>query len=116
MTNVLMVIKPYWYQGTWVFDDESKGLDKEPFVEGIPEMINELVKDIPNARAGFRLTFSSFPFSSYQLELTRVREDYGGFWYRTKGESSEGWLCPALFRYFDTVPNSIYVKAESILN
>lgn len=63
MANILMVIAPYWYQGTWVFDDESVGLNKEPFVAGVPEMIDDLVKDIPNARSGFRLLFSSAPFS-----------------------------------------------------
>jgi len=26
MANALMVIVPYWYEGTWVFDDESVGL------------------------------------------------------------------------------------------
>ena len=44
MANVLIVIAPYWYQGTWVFDDESTGLNKEPFVAGVPEMIAELVE------------------------------------------------------------------------
>ena len=24
----------------------------------------------------------------------------------------EGWLCPALFRYFDDAPESLYIKAE----
>ena len=112
MANTLMVIEPYWYQGTWVFDDESAGLDKEPFVQGIPEMIDDLVKDIPNARSGFRLLFSAVPFPSYQLELTRVKEEYGGYWYRVKNKSAEGWLCPALFKYFETAPEIIYLKAE----
>jgi len=112
MANVLMVIEPYWYQGTWVFDDASVELDKEPFVQGVPEMIDELVKDIPNARSGFVLLFSSLPFSGYQVELTRVREEYGGYWYRVKNQSVEGWLCPALFRYFETAPEVLYVKAE----
>ncbi len=31
MDNSLMVIAPYWYKGTWVFDDESVGLVREPF-------------------------------------------------------------------------------------
>ena len=53
MANVLNVIEPYWYQDTWVFDDASKGLEKEPFVQGVPQMIDYLVKDIPNARSGF---------------------------------------------------------------
>jgi len=107
-----MMIEPYWHQGTWVFDDESMGLEKEPFVQGVPEMIDDLVKDIPYARSGFRLLFSSLPFSGYRVELTRVREEYGGYWYRVKDRRAEGWLCPALFRYFETAPESIYVKAE----
>ena len=113
MANVLMVIQPYWYQGTWVFDDELVGLDKEPFVQGIPEMIDELVKGIPNARGGFVLLFSSQPFTGYQVELTRVREEYGGHWYKVKDLGAEGWLCPALLRYFDAAPESLYVKAEA---
>ncbi|MFC2063163.1 DUF6717 family protein [Chloroflexota bacterium] len=113
MTNTLMVIEPYWYLDTWVFDDESVGLDKEPFVQGIPEMIDDLVKDIPNAHSGFRLHFSSVPFPNYQLELIRVREDCGGYWYSEKTSLREGWLCPAVFKYFDTSPAVIYIKAET---
>jgi len=112
MANVLTVIEPYWYIDTWVFDDESVGLDKEPFVQGIPEMINYLVKDIPNARSGFMLLFSSQPFVGYQVELTRVREEYGGYWYKAKDEGAEGWLCPALLKYFESAPESLYIKAE----
>ena len=114
MTNILMVITPYRYQGTWVFDDESVGLDKEPFVAGIPEMIDKLVEGIPNARRGFRLIFSSTPFPGYQAGLKRVRGEYDGYWYRLEGQSAEGWLCPALFKYFETAPEAIYVKAEQL--
>jgi len=113
MDNVLMVIEPYWYQGTWVFDDASKGLDKEPFVQGIPEMIDTLVKDIPNARAGFVLLFSAQPFAGYQVELTLIRAEYGGHWYKPKDLDTQGWLCPALLRYFDDAPQSLYIKAEA---
>jgi hypothetical protein len=112
MANILMVIEPYWYQGTWVFDDASVGLDKEPFVQGIPEMMDYLVKDIPNARSGFVLLFSSQPFAGYQVELTIVREEYGGHWYKVKDLDAEGWLCPALLRYFEAAPESLYIKAE----
>ena len=44
MDNALMVIFPYQYEGTWVFDDSAVDLVKEPFVFGVPEMIDELVK------------------------------------------------------------------------
>jgi hypothetical protein len=112
MANVLMVIEPYWYQDTWVFDDASKGLEKEPFVQGVPQMIDALVNDIPNARSGFALLFSSQPFAGYQVELELVREEYGGHWYKAKDYGVEGWLCPALFKYFDAPPASLYIKAE----
>ncbi|MFC2022032.1 DUF6717 family protein [Chloroflexota bacterium] len=112
--NSIMVIAPYWYQGTWVFDDESVGLNQEPFVAGIPEMINDLVKDIPKARSGFRLLFSPAPFPGYQAELTWVREEYSGSWYRLENQAMEGWLCPALFKYFDRAPEKLYAKAEPL--
>ena len=111
MKNVLMVIFPYSYEGTWVFDDPSTDLVREPFVCGIPEMIELLVAEIDNAEAGFKLLFAASPFPGYQFELTRLREEMGGYWYRLAGER-DGWLCPALFKYFDEAPNHLYVKAE----
>lgn len=114
MGNVLMVIAPYWEHGTWVFDDETHGLVKEPFVAGVPEMIDELVKDIPDARAGFRLLFSASPFPGHQRELIWVREEMGGHWYRSVEPPMEGWLCPALHHYFATPPENIFVRAEPL--
>ncbi len=61
------VFAPYFTHGTWIFDDDRLGLVLEPFVSGVPEMIDDLVRDIPNARQGFRLLFSN-------LYLRRVRE------------------------------------------
>ena len=81
---------------------------------GVPEMIDDLVKDIPNARSGFRLLFSSMPFPGYQIELTRVKEEYGGYWYGVENKSTEGWLCSALFKYFETAPEIIFVRAEQL--
>ena len=115
MANAMMVIKPYWDSGTWVFDDDAVGLVREPFVAGVPEMLNHLVREIPNARSGFRLLFSAAPFPAYQAAFTRVREgEFGGTWYRSDDPPMEGWLCPALFKYFDEAPPTIYVKAEPI--
>ena len=64
MPNQIMVIAPYWLEeaATWVFDDSVTGLKQEPFVEGVPEMIDQLVADIADARIGFRLLFSASPF------------------------------------------------------
>src|SRR4051794_28174599 len=106
--NSISVIEPYWHAGTWVFDDERVGLDKEPFVAGIPEMIDRLLERsgiaLAEARRGFRLLFSPAPFPEYGAKFVRDRSDVGGTWYRTDMPDVDppmvGWLCPALFKYF----------------
>lgn len=115
MPNQILAIAPYWLDavGTWVFDDPQAGLSQEPFVSGVPEMIDFLVKDIPNARSGFRLLFSAAPFPGFQKHLVWQREEYGGNWYASDDPPMEGWLCPALFRYFDAAPAELYVTAEA---
>jgi hypothetical protein len=110
--NAIFVISPYKYHGTWVFDDPRVGFVREPFVAGIPEMIDKLVKDIPNADKGFRLLFSDSPFPGYSIKLVWQREERGGNWYFCKKYDCEGWLCPALFKYFDKAPKELYGKAE----
>lgn len=111
-TNSIMVLMPYRYADTWVFDDSAAGLHREPFVGGIPEMIDELVKDIPDAHQGFRLFFSSQPFPGYTHKLVWRRSDGNGNWYYSETLQKEGWLCPALFKYFTRPPKELYVKAE----
>lgn len=116
MPNQIMVIAPYWLERvqTWVFDDPATALVQEPFVNGVPEMIDDLTTGIPNARQGFRLFFSAAPFPGFQRRLEWVREELGGNWYQTNRPAIEGWLCPALFRYFDHAPRELFVKAEPL--
>jgi hypothetical protein len=114
MGNQIHVIAPYRQASTWVFDDPSVGLKAEPFVSGIPQMIDALVKDIPRADHGFRLLFSGAPFPGYQVEVTRVRSEYGGNWYRWTATNMEGWLCPALSKYFPQPPPTLYARAEGL--
>ena len=47
-------------------------------------------------------------------KLTWVREEMGGNIYRSETLKAEGWLCPALFKYFDKSPPEIYAKAEAL--
>ncbi len=110
--NAIMVISPYRDHDTWVFDDASAGLVKEPFVAGVPEMIDVLVKDIPSAEDGFRLLFSAKAFPEYQKKLVWLRGDMGGNYYRFEDSSMEGWICPAMFKYYSTAPKELFVKAE----
>lgn len=113
-SNAIMVIAPYRYNGTWVFDDPSAGLKREPFVAGVPEMIDVLVKDVPNSRDGFRLLFSANPFPGFQKKLTWLRGDQGGNFYKLDDPPMEGWICPAMFRYYKDAPPNLYVKAEPL--
>ena len=113
MANQIMIIAPYWHAGTWVFDDPAVDLRQEPFVSGVPEMIDDLVAEIPNAREGFRLLFSASPFPGFQRKLAWLREEMGGHWYHDADTNSEGWLCPALFAYFSEAPAELYVRAEA---
>ena len=116
MSNQIMIIAPYWVEqlGTWVFDDPSVGLRQEPFVSGVPAMIDYLVRDIPHARPGFRLLFSGGPFPGWPERLPHVREEYGGHGYASADPPMEGWLCPALFHYFASPPDELYVRAEAL--
>lgn len=125
-----MTIYPYLLEGAcWVFDDERTGLKEEAFVLGMTEMISKLVefKLIPHADKGFALTFAAEPFD-HDVELTWLSpEDVSrefnctlnelpseGNWYRglVFGEKMVGWLCPALFCYFEEAPKQLFVKAE----
>jgi hypothetical protein len=76
-----------------VIDDPATDLKQEPFVEGIPEMIDDLVADISNARSGFRLLLSTAPFPGYQRKITRLRQELGGCWYASN-ESKDGSVRP----------------------
>lgn len=112
-SNSLLVIEPYKTAGTWAFDEPRLGLNREPFVAGIPQLIDHLVKDIPDADRGFRLTFSAHPFPSHDTKIVWRREEAGGNWYYSEQYQSEGWLCPSLFKYFRRAPKEIYIKAEA---
>lgn len=127
-----MTIYPYLLGDTcWVFDDERTGLKEEAFVFGMTEMISRFVeaKSISNAEKGFALTFGMEPFDhdaelawlspaevAMEFDCSPTQLPANGNWYRglIAGEEMVGWLCPALFCYFDHAPAKIYVKADPL--
>ena len=110
--NSLMAIHPYKASGVWVFDDPAVGLVQEPFVSGADDIIDCMVEEIPDAESGVTLIFSAGPFPGHQHEFARRREESGGHWYHSDEYQMEGWLCPALFKYFDAAPEKLYVEAK----
>lgn len=113
--NQIMAIKPYKWNGLWVFDDEGVGLVREPFIAGADELIDLAIEEfgIADADRGFLLIFSGGPFPTAQAELTWVRSDNAsGNYYQWEGH--EGWLCPALLKYFPTAPRKIFAEFRTI--
>jgi len=114
MMNIIFCIVPYKHSGTWVFDDPDRDLIKEPFVAGVPEILDRLTEDIKGAEEGFRLTFSAGPFPGCALQAYRMTSEYGGSWYQCPQYGAEGWLCPALLKYFKSAPPELYVRADPV--
>jgi len=110
--NAILVIHPYKYEGMWVFDDARVGLVQEPFVSGADKIIDRMVEHIPNAAKGVTILFSATRFPGYQYEFAWRREEFGGNWYFAPDYQMEGWLCPALFKYFQTAPDRIFVQVK----
>jgi hypothetical protein len=108
--NAIISIHPYKHKGLWVFDDPTAGLVQEPFVSGADEIIERMVQGISGAQSGFTLLFSAAPFPGHQSTFGWRRSDMGGNWYYSADLGIEGWLCPALFRYFEVAPERIYAQ------
>lgn len=90
------------------------GLVAEPFVFGSDTMIDRMTESIPGAAEGFRLIFSTSRFPGAMAELQRKRKEADGNRYYPPTYVIEGWLCPALFKYFDAAPIALYAKAEAL--
>ncbi len=111
--NAIIAIHPYKHEGLWVFDDEKVGLVQEPFVAGADTVIERMVTGIPDAEKGFTLIFSAGPFPGFQAAFEWRREEMGGNWYYSADLDMEGWLCPALFKYFDKAPPKLYAQFKA---
>jgi hypothetical protein len=110
--NSILVIHPYKYEGVWVFDDPQVGLVQEPFVAGSDVILDRMVEGIPNAADGVTVLFSARPFPGAQFHFEWRREESGGNWYYSPEFNLEGWLCPALFKYFEQAPERIYAQVK----
>jgi hypothetical protein len=110
--NSIFVIKPYKWEGMWVFDDPAVGLVREPFVAGADLMIDQATSHIRNAARGFLAVFSASRFPGADIVLDWRREEGGGNVYGWADQNMEGWLCPALLKYFPQAPARLYVQVR----
>jgi hypothetical protein len=125
MSNALFTIEIYRHAGTWCFSDAERDLLHEPFVLGIPEMINILIRDkhsfVENSK--YRVTFAATPFPKTKFYLQRETPEANGYWYtlqeidqpvQSREKAPEGWLCPATLKFFDDFPAELYVDIAHV--
>jgi hypothetical protein len=110
--NEINVIAPYKYLDMWVFDDPKVGLVQEPFVGGADTIIDHMVQGISNADEGFVLIFSANPFPGHQYQMEWRSPQGSGNIYHSPDLKLDGWLCPALMKYFETAPPKLFVQIK----
>jgi hypothetical protein len=110
--NSISVIAPYKRYDMWVFDDERRGLVEEPFVAGSDTLIDLATSGLPSPELGFLLLFSAADFPEAKLQLEWRRAERGGNIYFSTDFGAEGWLCPALMKYFDEPPAKLYIAVR----
>ena len=113
--NQIFVIRPYRLRpgGVYVFDDEARGLKQEVFVSDTTMAI-DLMRAVQEVGSEFELVFSADPFRGHQYCVNRKASEYGGTVYEQRDLEIEGWLCPALLRYFPEPPEHLYLQFREI--
>jgi len=124
--NIMNIIMPYRHTDSpdiWVFDDEARGLESEPFIGEANQLL-----DYADEKLGgkgklvvfFRADMGVDPvqqhYDSVSVEARLIESDASGSTYSAE-VSREGvvhlmaddlWLCPALLKYFDKAPRRIH--------
>lgn len=114
MNNSIRAIHPYLDSGLLVFDDDAVGLVKEPFVAGADTVLSTLAEAVCGSgwEKGFTVLFSDRPFPGHQARMDWVRAEYDGNVYYCGELQQEGWLCPALLKYFKRAPRFLYIQLK----
>jgi hypothetical protein len=117
MNNSIYTIHPYRDGGALVFDDASTGLVREALVGGTDVILEVLVLEAKADPRRFTLLFSDIPFPGHQASakwIDRGELGCGDIYSVNIPEviTAEGWLCPALLKYFDKAPVTIYFQIK----
>ncbi|MEM9155440.1 MAG: DUF6717 family protein [Cyanobacteria bacterium P01_F01_bin.33] len=96
--------------GSWMFDDETHQIYREPFVRGSSEILDDIASQTERDR-DMTLIFSDEPVDEWDYSLELIRKEDGGALYYSEEFDRVGWLCPALYVYFSSTPAKLYLKA-----
>lgn len=108
--NAIRSLNLYWDEemGCWVFDDKKEGIEREPFVAGMSEMITAMVGNV----TACTVQFSKTAVPGFR-RLSRITKSRRGAWYREQETGLTGWLCPVVRTYLRTPPKAIYFSFRS---
>lgn len=110
----IQTLQPYRFGSALVFDDPVKGLFREAFVGGMPEILLTACRrfGVERPELGFTMLLADEPFPAAQVVLTKVGPDGSGTVYEWEGMS--GWLCANLRLYFDPPPEKLFIALKGI--
>ncbi len=107
------------YTSSWCFDIPVMGIENEPFVSGMDDIIDKQLlgaKKLDKAKKRGICVLFSGAFSKpenfehgYYFNIKKQKEDNGGCWYCEPKSKYEGWLCPNLYQFFAKAPETIHI-------
>ena len=100
-------IRVYKWDDCWWFDDPVKIIIKEELVMGSPEFIE---KRLAEGSEEFNLIFSDREIVDCDFVLEFSRFEESGYIYQCRNQ--EMWLCSVLKKYYDIVPENLYLKVK----
>ena len=113
VNNSIFVIFPYHENGVWMFNDEARGILREPFLGNINSILSLLSSEIKNAQKGFALYFSDRFFPGVTARFIKIRDEFGGASYRSEQFNLEGYLCPCLHKFYPGIaPSQLFAVAK----
>tara|TARA_R100001443_G_scaffold114221_2_gene129903 strand:- start:1213 stop:1572 length:360 start_codon:yes stop_codon:yes gene_type:complete len=107
-----MTINPYRIGGgMFAFDDPVTGLIREPFIGGANYHLDKFAGN----RNDCVIAFSGNEIPDYDVKLKLQDTDkLSGSNYDDQ-DGRNVWLCPALFKYFETAPKKLYIKNMTLV-
>ena len=118
--NRIHLIYPYPIDNGWVFDDEGRNFQREPFPGDMSEIIDVCLKSSGMERKKFGLFFTSWFAPKYDILFERTNKPVlDGKYYKIREGpqdivGKEVWLFPAFLKYFREYPYQIIVKMQAI--
>lgn len=101
---------------TWMFDDPTHNIKREPFVEGSSEMIDHIFREFgfpTDGQVGVTVEFDLKRSNTGMVQIRKVC-DLELDWARYEYNGLEGDLCPVTTVYLGQHPESFYVRPVAL--